>query len=817
MTRSLRPLITLRSLVLTISACALAVINAGAQPVSPADVAKVEHPFILWNADDIDRLRKMIGQEPWARERWAALQEETRREERALVDLLRFAAFDDQQAGERQKNALFDTIGSQELLGAAQWVNVVRYDTLYPTLTEEERAEVETVFRGYIETAVFYNAIYDPDIFNDEKDYSRYDALYYKRTGWLPNIIWPRKASANLMAAVLRDEDLIRQVWAQHGSWQWLFDEYLADSGFYGEEFSKMHALVGEMLLYAQAVERLGLDELGFGYTGRHGATLRGHVESVLRLGYPRVELHSGLPHYPRLTAGDIREGHRQGPPTWAFQHAIVNGFTPGGQHGLVHWWSRHGAWGGEVRGKHPQWDGYGNFTPKMQIPFWFEVAHRKWPEAGFDYFLAQMREPGQQQYLPSLYFGLDPIDPATVTAPAALSFVAPERGLAMLRADESPAYWESPAPAVGLRLAAPYAHKVSDSFALAGYYAFNRPIYLNRHATRGYASGWSRSILSHCGVMIDGQEPAFAEDVIVRRDFFPDLKYVSARSRDVFPGSDLARTLMLTREYLVDVVHVENGGSAKELVWLVHTLGLPQGIENLASWEDLDLPAKPKGEWMKAFAQGTLLHDSTSDAWEAVMEQRLAIDDASQAQLPAEWYDRGIGVKVRMLGAPGTLVALARTPVRDSPDEEPAIEEEPQAYETGGVSVIAIREADRTAFVALHEPFEDNKGRVRPLREIAQSDDHVAFAVAGEGINDIVLVRHPPATDDPMTVRHDNHGEITFARYALLRIGKERVQVFGDVRSLRLQVKGEPQLFLNDRRHPARYRDGCLILSGKN
>ena len=36
---------------------------------------------------------------------------------------------------------------------------------------------------------------------------------------------------------------------------------------------------------------------------------------------------------------------------------------------------------------------------------------------------------------------------------------VAPQRGVAMLRHDESPGYWESPAPALGVRLAAPYAH----------------------------------------------------------------------------------------------------------------------------------------------------------------------------------------------------------------------------------------------------------------------------------------------------------------------------------------------------------------------
>ncbi|GAG49208.1 unnamed protein product, partial [marine sediment metagenome] len=146
--------------------------------------------------------------------------------------------------------------------------------------------------------------------------------------------------------------------------------------------------------------------------------------------------------------------------------------------------------------------------TDKMQPRLWFEFAHAKWPESGFDYFLAQMRRPHEDVYNPTLFFGLDPIDPAEAAPPPAPSGVWPERGFVMLRADESRAYWESPAPAVAMRLATPYAHSVNDSFVLAGYYALNRPIYINRHAGHGYASGWTRSVQSHCGVSVDGAEP---------------------------------------------------------------------------------------------------------------------------------------------------------------------------------------------------------------------------------------------------------------------------------------------------------------------
>ena len=201
---------------------------------------------------------------------------------------------------------------------------------------------------------------FKPEIFNDSANYSRYDARKYTRTNWLPNIIWPRKVSANLLAVALRDEKLIRETWGRYGSWKWYFDEYLCDTGFYSEEFSKMGATPGAMLLYCRGLERLGLDELGYGYTGRGGATLDGHVESLLHLGYPRVDVGSDRPHYPMVTLGDLRQfgssqdGRFAGE---AFQHALVRGYLPDGSGGNVVW-KRRGAWATPCSRRGSSWAG---------------------------------------------------------------------------------------------------------------------------------------------------------------------------------------------------------------------------------------------------------------------------------------------------------------------------------------------------------------------------------------------------------------------------------------------------------------------------
>ncbi len=760
----------------------------------PLRGAEIQRPFVLWNKQDIAAIKARIETEPWAKAIYEANLKKPPENEGHLFELLHFAVTSDARTGERQKQLLLKMVRSPDPQGGAQWLNVVRFDLLHGLLTDAEKKEIEKVFRAYIEQAIFQNAVLDPAVFNDSANYSRYDKFSYTRSNWLPNIIFPRKISANLMAAALADEALIRKTWGHYGSLQWYFDEYLADTGFYGEEFSKMGATPGELLLYCRAVQRLGLNGLGFGYQGRHGATMRGHIESVIRLGYPRVEMPGGIPHYPMVTSGDLRRAgssnhHRH--PTFAFQHFIVNGFLADGQ-GEIERWKAHGAWGGEIRGKSPQWDGFGGFTPHMQVPLWFEIGQQQWPDAGFDYFLAQMRTPGQEKYIPSLYFGLEPIDPKSVKAPSARSYLAPQRGLAVLRAEESPRYWESPAPAVCLRLAAPYAHSVNDSFALAGYYAFNRPIYLNRQVGKGYASGYSRSVLSHCGVMVDGKEPAFTDDVITRHGFYPPVKYLTARSSKVFEGIEQSRSLFLTNEYLLDVFALTSS-KPHSYLWLVHALG------NLP-FDD----AQPLPEMLKDFGAGRSLTPN-NQGWDLTVTQTCGLADPTKAVLPKAWYERRIGVKLSMLESPGTTVYLAKTPA----DTEAG----PDSLEVGGVSVIDARQAERTRYVALHEPFENGKPKIARFEGFAETADAVAVRIGEPGhvVNDRVMVQRGDCRA-PVTLTAGGE-EFVFSDHAFIRIEADSVSAWGDLRRLKLRVTGEKIAFtLNGRQTRATMENGSLV-----
>lgn len=778
---------------------------AGAPASFADDVADVKHPFLLWTKKDLAELRQKIQTEPWAREAYRQMQTgKTRAGD--FHELFAYAVMGDAQAGQSQKKKLLKVIDSPHPLGAAMEFRVLAYDLLYDELTDAQRAALEKKFRRYIEYAIQPGGTYDTSVYNNEKNYARYDGEdgTYTRTNWLPNIIFPWKLSANLMAAALRDEQLIRKTWATHGSIKWYFDEYLSDLGFYHEELSKMGSTPGALMMYCTAVRNLGLDELGFGHRSEGGATMRGHIESVFHATFPAVDTGTKRWRFDRMSAGDLR-------PWLPFADATVQGYFANGQGGNK-LWQPHGAWGGVERGKHPQWDGYANFVPKMQIRLWFEWGHKIWPDAGFDWFLAQMRGPDDDLYTPTLYFGLDRIDPAKATPPPIRSRVYPERGFVMLRAQEGPDHWLSPAPAVALRLTNEYAHHVNDQLALAGFYAHNRPIYQNPKPGPGYAFGFDRSIRSHCGIMVDGHiekqdwgrtgsvEPAFTDDCTTRSDFTDAVKFVAARTRKRYPGVDETRALMLTDEYLFDA-YVGQSDKRRSFVWLIHTFGQASPAEP-ASWKPSDDLATLVKELKNVRTRNT-----AGQAWQVTVKQVPGENAPDDGRLGKAFWSRDVGVRIHVLGQDDTKAHLADTPKPHGKDGQT------EKTEVDGVTIAASRWAPAASFVAVHEPFEKSP-RIASVEKIARAADAVAVRVtglAGSGIDDRLMVRVADNADQPITLADDKE-RFTFAGHAFVRVAPKKVTVRGDVRELTVKVgQATPQLEVNGKTVPAQVADGVL------
>ena len=380
--------------------------------------ASEREPLLLWNAEEIAALKETVASnEPWVQQRLGEMKSWKR--QKLWYQMFAAAILEDEKALTNLKKYLARIVGKHPRQ-FEEWEHGGRhydthqaaliYDLIYNEMSEEERAPIEATFREHIA-------------------YQLTDDKVYNFISWLPNMQWPRPMSAFYMSLALRDEALIRELWAANGGWKMYFDDSIVGRGFYQEEFGKMTAMSGQKLLYARGLRRLGLDELGFGYTGKNGANLLNFFKSFQDVLYPRIDIPGGMPHYPQITMGDSKGGGVGGrrkkgdtrlPVPHVFQRNLIPGFLADGETGgnkLFFGWNMTGR------------DHMGTKVQKFEIPLVFELAHQVWPDEGFDYFLAQMRRPDQDAYYPVLLLGGQPIYADKVSPPACPIFCQSRSG----------------------------------------------------------------------------------------------------------------------------------------------------------------------------------------------------------------------------------------------------------------------------------------------------------------------------------------------------------------------------------------------------
>lgn len=296
-----------------------------------ACASAVERPFILWTADEVAEMKQRIKDDPVMQKSWARYQSERRG--KAYVQLFKAVVLEDEKAIKAEKKYLLGIIGKhpkqfERLEHGGRhftcYMDVLRYDLLYDHLSPEERKKIEDTFREHIA-------------------YQLTDTKNYSRVAWLPNMQWPRPMSAQLMAVALGDEKLIREILHANGGFIQYMDSYVADGRFYFEKFAKQSSMNGEMMLLCKGLKGLGLDELGFGYTGKGGATMRNYLVSTYDLGFPGVTLPTtGRLSIPKVTMGDAKGSafRIRGSlyPMQVIQHTVVSGYLSedSGGHRLV-------------------------------------------------------------------------------------------------------------------------------------------------------------------------------------------------------------------------------------------------------------------------------------------------------------------------------------------------------------------------------------------------------------------------------------------------------------------------------------------------
>jgi hypothetical protein len=738
-----------------------------------------EHPFCLWTKEQAKQIRRRIETDPVAKQQY---DQTVRRvaEKRKLegivdgdfLDLFNYLVFGDQAAGERQKKALRAFIGQrpepmkiefaldeknhQWAIGGRshndrhhssnQSLNILRYDILYNDLTAEERRGVEEVFRLYIDFHLAGGKPWHPDF--------RYD-----RASWLPNLHWWRPISTLAMAAVMQDRKSVEALFDSAGGFKWFMDEYLGDGRFYLEEFCKYECLMHGIILYCETVANLGWSEYGYGYKGPSGGCARNYIEMYSTIGLPRVEYPGGVVEYPAVSMGDSGE-------------MCVLPAAPLGR--TLYAWEMH---------------------------------HRRFPEARFDYFLAQACPQERQAFRPSAFFGLPPLEAKTKPPQPVPSYASRGRGFALLRADESPAYWEGPRPAVALQFGMYYPHYIHDAFSILRYVANNRLIYARtgKLKTRGYTTNdpFRDHVRGHCGVVVDGLQAKPVDDGNhgvpnhrIREDFAAPVKFVAARAQGIYPDVDQERALFLTDDYLFDVSWLKSTGASagKDRVydWQVLTFGDVAGSQ-AAPWVQLDkFTDKARAE--KPHLQGIHVLDAGDKPFAVT-----ALFEPQSATSP--------GVRVSMLPQGNTLVLSSLTP----PDTGYGGSQ----IERIGRSILATRTAPDTVFAALHEPFATGSGshRVERYECIQQSQSGIGVRVVGKsgsGLDDRILLGYGDGAAGPCDLG-DARESYTFTDHAWVRVSADAVTVVGGLRKLSLPVTGNPKLIVNGQECPSRIEGGVM------
>ena len=344
---------------------------------------------------------------------------------------------------------------------------------------------------------------------------------------------------------------------------------------------------------------------------------------------------------------------------------------------------------------------------------------------------------------------GVAPIDPKEVSPPQAPCTIFSTAGIAMLRADESPDYWMGRGLAMQVMGGEPRRSAPGDSFSIrlhgAGRMIF--PDWAMTYYEVFQDVGWLRSGIRRNSALIDGRE-TWRHRTLWRNAFWPEVKYLSLRASRY--GHDHSeRAFMMTKDYLLDVFDmVVEDERVPEMAYY----GDPKpkqyaGWSGAGLWDaDKKMPDSHTfdyvlhgigqqfpSNWWNYSASDEMTNERWPNRWftnekRAEMGgggfyvdwiQRSAGYDHQAGMyksLGGEWFEDQAGVRMHMLGSPGTVAYTLDAPMGDgghyterkvptpptnvvNPDEHPEM-----ALKT----LIVRRRGKEAQFAALHEPYRD-------------------------------------------------------------------------------------------------------------
>ena len=396
---------------------------------------------------------------------------------------------------------------------------------------------------------------------------------------------------------------------------------------------------------------------------------------------------------------------------------------------------------------------------------------------------------------------------PDKIQLPPAPSKVWPTYGLAMLRSDESPSYWTSgKAIAVFQIMSKGYGHDHRDKFSIslhgAGklfYPNYNALQYENPHV------GWTRNSVSHNTLIVDEGETRDAELTALRHEFSPEVKFLASSANGVFEGVEQTRALLLTKEYLLDVVHATSA-VPHTYDYVLHSFGR---IE----------PDKPDAfESTQAFMKRYWLIDNqkaitTGEPWmlDFVIEEKPGTRRGFYGK---EWYEHRAKLRLRMAAEPQTLVMHG---VWGKELADLVSQRDKGAKLDQLATLVARRTGQRQAlFAVTHEPYEGtDQPLVTRVATLVRTKGAAVIRVEAKDFTDYAAVAFGPQPEDAehtLLVPGERPLFFAFKNYGYARVKKDgSAALRGDWTGLKLPGVSGP-VTLNGKGATASIKEGGLL-----
>ncbi len=704
------------------------------------------HPNLLLNADELTGIRAKIDRYPWAAALFAratALADDAvaQRDLEGIREIaLCYALTGEVKYGDAARTLLLAraremmpwlaTVETAEdrdnLVWTPMGVYAYGYDLAYAAFTPAEREEVEAWLRLAGQKIIAVERIATT---------SR-------------NLVFNKHIAVGLIGFCLGDAELI--AWGLHdpgtasppffvtwggGGLTQVLDTFIRDGYFWGETpIYALHYVLWGMLALAEAARHYDGADYYRHVSAETGASVKSLIDGYLRMGYPLEATGIGGGSVRMATYGD--------------------GSTNYGVQGVLNdTWLIEGA----------------NRTTRDGgiFPGILEIAYARYGDPGYAWLLARnpLRDArvvygGSPWGFVGLTHGVPlPDDP---TPPPAPSGVYPGQGFALLRADDSPAYWTSGALAAVVTLGTYIGHGHFDHYSLI-LHGKGRLLYPDVNVIQYEKDhlGWTRDGIGHSTLLVDGQSPV-AGPYDTRQAFDAEAKFF-AHTGSAFPGVTQTRALLLTRDYLVDLFHAaDDAGAERTFDWVLHGLGrFYPGNPGAYRPTDALLPYY----WSVGNERGRDV-DAT---WQVDWIQRSAGVRAGLQFGPA-WFATEVGVRMAMLGTPGTAVHYGDGGLVNGPPHF-RIEGDPEG---AAPLVVVRRRAAETIFAAVHEAYT-GQPRLRGIRRLAEAPGALALEIAGDDFTDTVLLavdgeEHTLALPDGRTV--------TFRDYHYTRAPRVEVEI---------------------------------------